>query len=99
MTTKVLLFTHGITTKRVTSGEAHLSPRLSAWAAQFCRSVAAMTSRWRHCVSDLAGPGIEPQAPGTDSNVFNTFNYIVRNLRVLQKNEHADRAILSMEHF
>ena len=42
------------------------SPRLSAWATQLRRNVAAVASRWRHCV-DLTGPGIEPQTSRTDS--------------------------------
>ena len=42
------------------------SPRLSAWAAQLRRNVAAVASRWRHC-ADLSGPGIEPQTSRTDS--------------------------------
>ena len=42
------------------------SPRLSAWAAQLRRNVAAVASRWRHC-ADLTGPGIEPQTSRTDS--------------------------------
>ena len=42
------------------------SPRLSAWATQLRRNVAAVASRWRHCV-DLTAPGIEPQTSRTDS--------------------------------
>ena len=42
------------------------SPRLSAWAAQLRRNVAAVASRWRHC-ADLTGPGIEPETFRTDS--------------------------------
>ena len=34
------------------------SPRLSAWAAQLRRNVAAVASRWRHC-ADLTVPGFE----------------------------------------
>ena len=42
------------------------SPRLSAWATQLRRNVAAVASRWRHC-ADLTGPGIEPQTSRTES--------------------------------
>ena len=60
-------------------------PRLSAWAAQLRRNVAAVASRWRHCV-DLTGPGIERQTSRTDSVrlateltaghiVFDSFNW------------------------
>ena len=42
------------------------SPRLSAWTTQLRRNVAAVASRWQHCV-DLTGPGIEPQTSRTDS--------------------------------
>ena len=42
------------------------SPRLSAWATQLRRNVAAVASRWRHC-ADLTGPGIEPQISRTES--------------------------------
>ena len=42
------------------------SPRLSAWATQLRRNVAAVASRWRHC-ADLTGSGIEPQTSRTES--------------------------------
>ena len=42
------------------------SPRLSAWATQLRRNVAAVASRRQHC-ADLTGLGIEPQASRTDS--------------------------------
>ena len=42
------------------------SSRLSAWATQLRRNVAAVMSRWRHC-ADLTGPGIEPQTSRTES--------------------------------
>ena len=35
------------------------TPPLSAWATQLRRNIAAVASRWRHVVSDLAVPGIE----------------------------------------
>ena len=41
------------------------SPRLSAWATQLQRNVAAVASRWRHC-ADLTGSGIEPHASRSD---------------------------------
>ena len=48
--------------KRVTGS----STRLSAWATQRRRNVAAVASRWRHS-ADLIGPRIEPQTSRTDS--------------------------------
>ena len=60
-----LHFTRGITPKRVTELRGP-SPRLSAWATQLRRNVAAVASRWRHC-ADLTGPGIEPQTSRTES--------------------------------
>ena len=51
-----LHYTRGITPKRVTSGEAHLR--------NF--EVAAVASRWQHCVK-LTDPGFEPQTSRTDS--------------------------------
>ena len=42
------------------------SPRLSAWAKQLQKRVAAIASRWRRRV-DLTGPGIERQTSRTDS--------------------------------
>ena len=42
------------------------SLRLSAWATQLRRNVAAVASRWRHC-ADLTGPEIEPQTSRTES--------------------------------
>ena len=42
------------------------SPRLSAWATQLRRNVAAVASRWRHC-ADLTGPGIEPHTSRTEN--------------------------------
>ena len=56
------------------------SPRLSAWATQLRRNVAAGASRWRHC-ADLTGRGIEPQTSRTESMRLATeltagFNFI-----------------------
>ena len=42
------------------------SPRLSAWATQLRRYVAAVASRWRHC-ADLTDPGFELQSSRIDS--------------------------------
>ena len=42
------------------------SPRLSTWATQLRRNVAAVASHWRHCV-DLTDPGFDPQTYRTDS--------------------------------
>ena len=47
------------------------SPRLSAWATQLRRNVAAVASRWRHC-ADLTGPGIKPQTSRTESMLLTT---------------------------
>ena len=41
------------------------SPRLSTWATQLRRNVAAVANRWQHC-ADLTGLGIEPQTSRTD---------------------------------
>ena len=41
------------------------STRLSAWATQLRRNVAAVVSRWWNC-ADFAGPEIEPQTFRTD---------------------------------
>ena len=40
--------------------------RLSAWATQLRRNVAAVAGRWRHC-ADLIDPESEPQTSRTDS--------------------------------
>ena len=40
--------------------------RLSAYAIQLLRNLAAVASRWRHCAG-LTGPEIEPQTSRTDS--------------------------------
>ena len=42
------------------------SPRLSVWATQLRRNIAAVASRWRHCV-DLTGSEVEPLTSRTDS--------------------------------
>ena len=45
---------------------ARPSARLSAWATQLPKNLAAVASRWRHC-ADLTSPIIKPQTSGTDS--------------------------------
>ena len=45
-------------------------PRFSAWTTQLRRNVAAVASRWRHCVT-FHPLGIEPKTLNTDSDVFN----------------------------
>ena len=52
-----LHYTRSITPKRVTSSGAHTRP--SSWAKQLRKNVAAVASRWRHCV-DLTDPGFKP---------------------------------------
>ena len=42
------------------------SPRLSAWATELRRNVAAVASRWQHC-ADLTGPEIEPLTSRNES--------------------------------
>ena len=37
------------------------SPRLSAWATQLRRDIAAVASHWRHC-ADMTGSEIEREA-------------------------------------
>ena len=64
-----LHYTRGITPKRVTSGRAHLrgvAPEQHSSEETSQRRRAVVDT-----VSDLAGPGIEPQTYGTDSNVRN----------------------------
>ena len=41
-------------------------PRRSAWPTQLRRNIAAVASRWRHCIN-LNSPGIEPKTSSTDS--------------------------------
>ena len=47
-----------------------LSPRLSAWATQLRRDIAAVACCWRH-YADLTGPVIKPQTSRIDSDVGN----------------------------
>ena len=42
------------------------SSRLSAWATQLRRNVAAVASRWRNC-ADLTNPEFEPEISRTDT--------------------------------
>ena len=70
-------YTCNITPKRVKT------PRLVAGAKQLRRNVAAVASRWRHCV-DLTSVGIEPQSSCTDE-VCVTTNLTGRHNTVFTK--------------
>ena len=58
-------YAHGITPKRVSV--AGPSPRLSTWATQFQRNIAALAR-----LSDLTGLGIERQTSCADNDALTT---------------------------
>ena len=51
-----------------------LSPRLSVWATQLRRNVAAVANRWRH-FADLTDPGFKLQTSRTDSVCAKQLSY------------------------